>query len=239
VDVRRADYEDPAALAEALAGTDRLYFVSGSEVGRREAQHRNVVTAARDAGVELVVYTSAPRADTSTLSLAPEHHATEQALAESGLPHVVLRHNWYLANYDQQITQAAATGAVVGSAGEGRVWAASHQDFADAGVHVLTAANPPLGVHELGGTTSFTLAELAAEVGRQTGRTVTSTDLPADELVGVLEGAGLPPQVAQLLAGIDAAVAAGELDVPAPTLTEWLGHPTTRLSDHVKAVLAG
>jgi NAD(P)H dehydrogenase (quinone) len=239
VQVRRADYTDRAALETALAGTDRLYLVSGSEVGQRAAQHANVVAAAQATGVQLLSYTSAPKADTSTLVLAPEHKATEELIAAAGIPALVLRHNWYLENYDQQIAQAAATGALIGSAGEGRVWAATRADYAAGAVAVLTADDPKPGVYELGGSTPFTLAELAAEIGRQAGREVTYTDLPTDGHVQALVGVGLDEGTAGFVAAIDAGIAAGGLDTGDQTLAEWIGRPTTSLSEHVRAVLAG
>ena len=54
VDVRRADYTDPQSLKEAFLGAERLLLISSSEFGVRVAQHRNVVDAARDAGVDLI-----------------------------------------------------------------------------------------------------------------------------------------------------------------------------------------
>ena len=239
VQVRRADYADPAPLETALDGVDRLYLVSGSEVGQRVTQHANVVAAAQAAGVGLLVYTSAPKADISTLVLAPEHKATEELIAATGMPALVLRHNWYLENYDQQIAQAAATGTLIGSAGEGRAWAATRADYAAGAVAVLTADDPEPGVYELGGSASFTLAELAAEVGRQAGRDVTYTDLPTAEHVQALTGVGLDEATAGFVAAIDAGVAAGELDTGDQTLAEWIGRPTTTLSAHVRDVLGG
>ncbi len=97
MDVRRA-FDDPASL-RAFAGADRLLLVSGSEVGQRARQHAAAITAAQEAGVGLLAYTSIARADTSTLLLAEEHRATEQLLAQSGLPHVLLRNSWYIENY--------------------------------------------------------------------------------------------------------------------------------------------
>jgi NAD(P)H-binding len=85
VTVRRAHYDDPASLRAALADTDTLLFVSGSEVGRRIAQHQAVIAAAVEADVSLVAYTSAPKADTSDMMLVEDHRATERALVASGL----------------------------------------------------------------------------------------------------------------------------------------------------------
>src|SRR5680860_333343 len=84
VQVRQADYDQPATLTPALAGVEKLLLVSGSEIGRRLAQHTAVIEAARAAGVDLLVYTSSPNADTASYSIAAEHRATERALAESG-----------------------------------------------------------------------------------------------------------------------------------------------------------
>ena len=87
VTVRRADYTDPESLRAAFAGAEKLLLVSGSEIGQRVPQHRNAITAAKEAGVRLIAYTSVARADSSSLTIAGEHKATEQLLAESGIPH--------------------------------------------------------------------------------------------------------------------------------------------------------
>ena len=239
VQVRQADYTDEAALAAALHGVDRLLLVSGSEVGQRVAQHTNVLQAARGAGVELVVYTSAPKADDTSLPLAPEHIATERLIADFGLPAVVLRNNWYLENYDQQIRQAAETGELSGSSGEGQIAAATRADFAAATVAVLTAEDPQPGVLELGGDQAFTLAELAATVGEQTGRPVSYRDLTPEEHHSSLLAAGLPEGTAQFVVGLDQSIAQGALFTGSTALSELTGRPTTTLAEHVRGVLVG
>jgi NAD(P)H dehydrogenase (quinone) len=161
--VRRADYDEPETLPAAFAGADRLLFVSGSEPGRRVEQHRAVVAAAVEAGVGLVAYTSILHADTSDLLLAAEHAETERLLAESGLPHVLLRNGWYIENYD---IPAAVQNGLFGAAGEGRISAATRADYAVAAAAVLTTDGHEGRAYELGGE-AFTLAELAAEISRQ------------------------------------------------------------------------
>ena len=235
--VRQADYSDPAALLEALQGVDRLLLVSGSEVGQRVVQHSNVLQAATAAGVDLVVYTSAPKADDTPLPLAPEHVATERLIADAGLPAVVLRNNWYFENYDQQIQQAASTGALVGSAGDGRIAAATRADFAAATVAVLTAEQPAPGIVELGGDQAWTLAELAAAVAQETGREVTYTDLSPAEHVRTLVEAGLPEGTAQFVVDLDQAIAQGALDTGSTALSQLTGRPTTTLAEYVHTAL--
>ncbi len=235
--VRRADYDDPASLKEAFAGIDRVLLVSSSEVGRRVAQHRNVIDAAADAGVELLAYTSIAGADSSTLILAGEHQETEQYLRESVVPFALLRNSWYVENWTAQLQVALTHGTVVGAAGQGRVSAATRADYAEAAAAVLTAPDQAGAVHELGGT-PFTLAEYAEAVSRVAGAPVTYTDLPTEEYAAVLVSAGLPEPVAAAYADGDRGVRDGELLVTSGDLERLTGRPSTPLEDAIRAALA-
>ncbi|MFC4148581.1 SDR family oxidoreductase [Micromonospora mangrovi] len=232
---RRADYDDVESLRSAFAGAEKLMFVSGSEVGRRLAQHHNVITAARATGVGLVVYTSIVRADTSSLVLAADHRATEEELRGSGLPYVLLRNSWYLENYTGQLPTYLRHG-VAGAAGDGRVSAATRADYAEAAAAVLTTEGHPGRVYELGGA-PFTMGDLAAEVSRQSGAEVGYTDLPVEKYTEVLVAAGLPEGYAALLADGDRGLAQGELEAPGDDLASLLGRPPTGLAEAIRAAL--
>jgi NAD(P)H dehydrogenase (quinone) len=237
VRVRRIDFTDPATLAEAFAGADRVLLVSSSEVGRRAEQHRNAIDAAREAGVTLLAYTSIAQAETTTMLLAAEHQATETYLRESGVPFTLLRNGWYLENYTAQLPVALEHGAILGSAGEGRVSAATRADYAAAAAAVLTGEGHEGKAYELGGDHSFTLPELAAEITRQTGTEVAYRDLPVEEYTQVLVGAGLPEQAAAVFADSDRGIARGELLVESGDLSRLAGRPTTSLADGLAAAL--
>jgi NAD(P)H dehydrogenase (quinone) len=202
-------------------------------VGRRVAQHRNAVTAARDAGVRLLAYTSLPRAETSPLLLAAEHKATEQMIRESGLPFVFLRNSWYLENYTGQLASALEHGAVFGSAGAGRVSAATRADFAAAAAAAPAGDGHENRVYELGGDEGFTMAELAAEISRQSGRAVVYRDLPFDAYVKMLVGAGVPEPAARMYADNDLGIARGDLCVDSHDLSRLLGRATTTLAQAI------
>jgi NAD(P)H dehydrogenase (quinone) len=238
VQVRQASYTEPAALVAALQGVDRLLLVSGSEVGQRVEQHTNVLEAAKATGVGLVVYTSAPKADDTPLPLAPEHIATERLIADSGIPAVILRNNWYFENYDQQITEAARTGELVGSADGGRIAAATRADFAAGTVALLTADRPETGVLELGGDEAWTLSDLAVAIAAETGREVTYRDLSPEEHVRALVAAGLPEGTAQFVVALDQAIAQGALDTGSNALSKLISRPTTTLAEYVHTVLS-
>ncbi len=237
VTVRRADLSDPASLRAAFAGAEKLLLVSGSDIGSRLPQHRNAISAAVDAGVDLIVYTSIAKADTTPMLLAAEHLATEQLLEQSGLPYVLLRNGWYFENYTAQLASYLEHGAVLGSAGEGRISAATRRDFAEAAAAVLLAADQAGQVYELGGDESFTLAELAAEIHAATGTSVTYQDLPLAAYVDVLVEAGLPDEAARVIADCDTGIARGDLEVRSGDLSRLLGRPTTPLADAVRVAV--
>lgn len=237
VAVRRADFDDPATLKDAFAGADKLLLVSGSEVGNRIPQHRNAVDAAKEAGVSLIVYTSAPKADHTALKLAGEHAATELYIRESGLPYVFLRNSWYFENYTAQIPTQLAHAAVPGAAGEGRFSPAARADYAEAAAAVLVAEDQAGRVYELGGDTAITLADYAAELARQSGSAVVYNDLPVEAYARMLEGYGLPAPVAEVIADADAGIARGDLLSPDGSLRALIGRPTTTLAEAVAAGL--
>jgi NAD(P)H dehydrogenase (quinone) len=239
VPVRQFDYDAPATLEPGLAGVDTLLLVSGNEVGRRVEQHRRVIAAAKAAGVGRVVYTSVLHADTTPLDVGPEHRATEADLKASGVPYTILRHGWYTENYAASIQGALASGALVGSAGDGRISSATRADFAEADAAVVVGDGHEGRTYELAGDEAWTLADLAAEVSRQTGRTIPYRDLPATEYAEVLARAGVPEPFAHAIAGYDVATAQGALFDDSRQLSRLIGRPTTRLAVAVAEALHG
>lgn len=231
VQTRRADYTDPASLDAAFEGVDRAVLVSSNAVGSRVDDHRNVVEAAVRAGVGLLGYTSILRADTSDLALAADHRATEDLITASGVPFTFLRNGWYVENYTANAAPALATGQVVGSAGDGRISAATREDLAAAAATVLAGGEHAGAVYELAGDTAFTLAEYAAALGAATGREIGYTDLPVEEYVAVLVSAGVPEGFAQVLADSDRGIAGGALEDHSGDLARLIGRPTTPLAD--------
>jgi NAD(P)H dehydrogenase (quinone) len=237
VQVRRADYNDAASLDSAFAGATKVLLISSSEVGRRVPQHRAVIDAAARAKVGLFAYTSVLRADSSQLGLAAEHRETEALIRASGLAYSLLRNGWYVENYTAGLGGALEHGALAGAAGEGRIAAAARADYADAAAAVLSSAGPVEQVYELAGDTAFTLADLAAELSRQSGKQVPFHNLPQEEYRAMLIGVGLPAPVAELIADSDAAAAKGALDDGGRALSKLIGRPTITLADAVKAAL--
>lgn len=237
VEVRQADYAQPATLADALVGVETLLLISSSEVGQRIAQHLQVITAAKNAKVRRVVYTSVLHADTSPLALAEEHRATESALRESGLAHTILRNGWYTENYTAAIGPALANGALVGSAGDGLISSATRADYAEAAVAALIGGGHEGKTYELAGDQPYTLSDLAAEISRQSGKTIPYVNLPPLEYAAILAKAGLPEGFARMIASADDDASRGALHDDGRQLSALIGRPTTTLTQAVAEAL--
>ncbi|RON08562.1 NAD(P)-dependent oxidoreductase [Pseudomonas brassicacearum] len=237
VAARAFDYSKTETLDAALSGVETLLLISSSEIGQRAVQHANVIAAAKRAGVKRIVYTSVLHADSSVLPLADEHRATEATLKASGLSYTLLRNGWYTENYTGFAGVALANGALFGSAGEGRISSATREDLAEAAAVVLTADGHANTTYELVGDTSWTLADLAAEISKQTGKNIPYRNLPEADYAAALEGVGLPKGLAAALASYDVSASLGALYGNERALAELIGRPTTPLAISVERAL--
>lgn len=235
VTVRAFDYDQPDALARELDDVTALLLISGNAVGQRFAQHRAVIDAAKAAGVRRLVYTSVESSAASLAEsvnpVAPEHAQTEDYLAASGVPHVVLRNSWYHENY---LGELQTTGTLVTSAGDGRVASAARRDYAEAAAAVLTAADPrPL--YRLTGDVAWGLDDLAGDLTSVLGRPVDVNRVSPEQHREILRGAGLDSGLIDFIVGVDAAISAGELATTTGDLAALIGRPTTALIDVLRA----
>lgn len=238
VESRIFDYDKPETLSGSLKGIDHLLLISGNEIGQRKTQHENVIRAAQEAGVKWIVYTSLLHADTSSLSLAEEHLLTEKALQSSGIPYTILRNGWYTENYTASVPAAITHGVLIGSAGEGQISSAARADYAQAAAVVLTSSNEQGKVYELVGDEAYTLADLAAEISKQTGKTIPYQNLSEAEYTAALIGAGLPEGLAAAFASFDVGASKGDLYDNNKQLSSLIGRPTTTLATAVREALA-
>ncbi|NOU58442.1 SDR family oxidoreductase [Marinifilum caeruleilacunae] len=237
VEAREFDYSKPEFLGAALKGIDRLLLISGSEIGQRTQQHKHVIDAAKEAGVNWIVYTSILHADTTDIVLAPEHVETEKILSESGIEYTLLRNGWYHENYTASVPGAVGGGAFLGSAGEGKISSAARADYAEAAAIVLADEKHKGQTYELAGDEYYTLGMLAEEVSRQTGKNIPYNNLPEDEFANILENIGLPGGFAKALANCDISASNGALFNNSKQLSGILGRPTTPITKSVKIAL--
>ena len=205
--VRQADYSDEAALTAALQGVDKLLLISSSEVGQRAVQHRNVINAAKAAGVKFIAYTA------------------------------LLRNGWYTENYLASAPPALEHGVFIGAAGEGKIASATRADYAAAAARVIASEGHEGKIYELAGDNAWTLSDLAAELSKQSGKNVVYQNLSEADFAAALKSVGLPAGLADMLADSDVGASKGGLFDDSRTLSTLIGRPTTSLAESVKGIL--
>lgn len=239
VEVRQADFDQPETLVKAFAGADRLLLISTDAVDgtdRRIVQHRNAVNAAEQAGVKHVIYTSLTRPEPGTpILLAPDHHATEQALAASSLDWTVLRNNVYTDILLMSLPQAVATGQLMAAAGDGGVGYVTREDCARAAAAVLSATTSGRTTLDITGPEVVTYAVLAQIVSDITGQPVSYVNVPPEGMVKGMVGAGFPEGVAELLVSFQTATAQGILAVATDAVAELTGTAPQSVHDFLVA----
>ena len=237
------DFLEPASLEAAFAGAEKVLLVSTDDFSTRMTGHRNAVAAAGQVGVGFIAYTSAPRADTTSVKLFADHAATEKLLSESGLPYASLRNNLYLETYLAQYVEQPAGAPrafrqeIIGCAGTGQISGAARTDLAAAAATVLRTDGHAGRNYELGGQ-AFTLAEVAAVISEVGGRTVNYTDVSQTAYAETLRQSGMPAPLADIISDLDAGISRGELQVDSADLKMLAGRPLTTLTDAVRAALA-
>ena len=239
VEARKFDYSKTEGQVEALQGVDTLILVSSNEIGQRFVQHNNVIEAAKKAGVKHIIYTSLLGAtnDNTVKSLAGEHVETEAALKASGIIYTILRNTWYTENYTDLIPASIANNAFYGSAQNARIASALRAELAEAAVNVALGEGHDNQTYELSGSTSYTLADLAAEISKQTGKNIPYVDIPTTDYANELVKMGLPKEIAAFSAECEIYVANGALFSEDKTLEKLLGRPTAGLDVAVKQAL--
>lgn len=239
VHVRPADFDDPASLATAFDGAERLLLISTDTVmmpGHRVTQHRSAIHAAEQAGVRHVVYTSLinPGPD-SPILIAPDHHQTEMALQDSGMGWTILRENLYAEVLLNGLSQAIQLGGLYNAAANGAAAYITREDCARAAAAALTAAFDGRRTLDITGPAALTQEEAAALASQISGRQIGYVPLTAEALIDNMVSAGLPRPVAEMIASFDTAIAQGKLSTVTDSVEQLTGRKPISVAEFLAA----
>lgn len=232
VEVRPGDYTDEKQLESALQGVDRLLLVSSQPGGpvARLTQHENIITAAKNAGVKYIAYTSFPHADKATVPLAADHTATEKLIQDSGMAYSFLRNNWYLENEGAGLKAAVKGQPLVYTTGDSQVGWALESEYSEAAAKVL-AAEQTKSVYEFAGQ-GRTYPDLITALGDA--KAVAMTD---DEYKKQLEAAGMDEGTIGIIISIQDLISSGALEETTTDLPEVLGRELTPIKAALQKVV--
>lgn len=170
--------------------------------------------------------------------VADDHHVTEKAIADSGLPYTFLRNGWYTENYTAQLANVLEHGAVIGTApAESRLATATRDDYAAAAATVLASGGRENQTYELSGDTGWSLSDYATEISRQSGKQITYQQVADDQYRRILTDSGVPEAMLAVFTDTENAIARGELATTTGDLSRLIGRPTTPIATTIKTAI--
>ena len=240
-EARIGDYEDLNSLKEAFVGVDKLIFISGSDLEKRNEHHKNIVEAAKKTGVNHIVYTSFQRETEDESSpiwmVAQSHLNTEKWIKESGITYTFLRNNLYMDFVplflgDQVIDQ----GTVYIPAGEGKMACLLRDDMAEATANILFSEGHENKAYRFAHTQSYSFADVAEYLSEISGKEINYYSPDADEYAKTMSEAGVPEEAIGMTIGFAKAIEEGELNTTNTDFEKLLGRKPVTLPDFLKKV---
>ncbi|OUJ72877.1 SDR family oxidoreductase [Hymenobacter crusticola] len=231
VQVRQGDYSDLASLEAAFQGVDTVLLISGDDLANRAQQHKNVIDAAKQAGVKHVIYTSVVKPSReSHFPASPSHVDTEEYLVASGLTYTLFRNALYLDFVPMIIGQEAVpSGKIYSAAGDGKTSYALRNDIAEALANVLTSSGHENQTYDISLGTAYSIQDIATALSEVTGKTIEYVPISGDDMAASMRQHHVPEPIVSMMVGMTEAMKQNEFNEPSPTLEKLLGHKPTDL----------
>ncbi|MDO4903311.1 MAG: NAD(P)H-binding protein [Limosilactobacillus sp.] len=196
VETRQMNFNHVEGLAEKFAGADVVALISMPFVGvKRQTAHKNVVDAAKKAGVKKIVYTSLVNAaDPTNPSVEKIDHAfTEKYIKDSGLDYIFLRNSQYaeamITNY---FTFVHMNAPLSNSQGDGKMAYISRKDCAKAVAHALLADDIHHSIQNINGPELLTISDFVKIGNEVTGNDISYKPITDEENYAIFDAMGVP-----------------------------------------------
>lgn len=236
VDVRVGNYDDTASLDQAMRGIDKVLLIAGTDEDKRVQQHRNVIDAAKKAGVKVFAYTSRALKDRHTLAnqLMQGHFQTEDYLLSSGLNYILFRNILYLDAIPQFVGPTVFETGIHLPTGQGKVTFALRNDMAEAMAAALAEDHNDTKIYTLTGSEPYSFNDVAATLTGLSGRQVAYESVETSAFEQQLKARALPEVVIQRVIGFLTDIANGQEDAVSADLETLLGRKPASLSEGLK-----
>lgn len=187
-DVLLGDFTKPETFKPALEGIKAVFLMNR---GPDQKSFAEFVHAARESGVEKVVFLSTLAAGNPSLTIGKLHKQQEDAIRASGVTVKVLRPGGFMSNTFGWIGSIKAEGRVYNAMGAGRFAPVAPEDVAAVGVRALTEELADEVFH-ITGEQLTTVPEQVGMLSEVIGRKLECIDISEEEAVQAITKGGLP-----------------------------------------------
>lgn len=239
IQVRAADYDDPASLQAAFKGVSTLLQISSASYGDHATQQeKNVVDAARAAGVQHIVYTSTVNLGGQPIFWGGQtNRQTEKSIQQSGMAHTFFRNSMYLETIPQFIGSAMEDGQIYYPGGNGKVSFLARTEIAEALANVLAEAPRHVNsAYNITGSGAWSFQDVADLLRSEKGLAASYTDIPATAYREELVKFGMQPVEVDFYMSMADSIKAGEFSAVDDTLEGLLQHRRLNLQEYIKSL---
>ena len=241
VNVRIGDYSDIASMVKAFEGVEKLLLVSSSDRGaieNRTQHHMNAISAARQANVKHIVYTSFVRKEgyenSAIAAFQNSHLASEKFLKESGIPYTILQNGIYqemiLAFVGEKVSE---TGSILFPAQDGKASWVLREELAEVAANILITKGHDNKTYHLTNNLSVGFKQIAKYISEALNKEITYKSPDAEEFKAILEKAGVPAMYIGMFMMWGNGVAEGMMDLENNTLESFLGRKPTSVDQFI------
>lgn len=238
IQVRPGDYQDVASLKSAFEGIDKLLLISSSsDIAQRFEQHKNVINAAWEAGVNHIIYTGFNMKDLRQSSMVADvqyHEDTADYLKQMAVPYTLMSNTLYADMVPIIAGIDILKNGISIPAGMGKVPFLPITEMAEALAVVLTNPGHENKEYVIAAETAFSFAEIAGIIAEITGTTIAYKQIEVTSYIAQLVEQGVSEDDAAYLARFAGAIAKGEFDTNKSDVKQLLGRAETSLPDFLR-----
>ena len=168
-----------------------------------------------------------------------EAQACERIIQGAGLQWTIVRASWFNQNFSEgAFVDMVLKGAITLPAGDQVEPFVDADDIADVAVAAFTEDGHHEQIYEVTGPRLMSVADVAADLARATGRAITYIDVPHDAFVGDVASSGAPKDVVWMLDYLFSTVLDGRNAHLTDGVERALGRPPKDFADYARDVAA-
>ena len=242
VEVRRADFDDPASLPAAFEGVESALIISTySPNSERARQNRSAIEAAKAAGVRRLAYTSFAGASAAASAdhTVQVHWPTEQALLASGMEYTILRHGLYADIMVGDLDETLATGVLRRAGGRAPCCYIARDDLGVSAATVLARPGHENRIYTETMEQTLTGDQIAALMSEVFGKQIRYEAVPSAEWAQYMtDHWRVPLELSKSSIGTMRAIENGEFDIATRDYEAITGRKPQTMKQFLEGVAA-